>query len=73
MRFRRRFPEESLTPGKMTTNHTFLPDKAYARELIRPWKLITFFLAVSLLLCGAVYYNIADWDIGVTLLMGGLT
>ena len=46
---------------------------AYARELIRPWKLITFSIAMSWLLYGALFYNISDWDIGVTLLMGGLT
>ena len=47
--------------------------KAYARELIRPWKLVTFGIAMSWLLYGAISYNIADWDVGVTLLMGGLT
>ena len=58
----------------MTNNtYSFLPDKAYVRELIRPWKLITFCIAMSWLLYGAIVYNIADWDIGVTLLMGGLT
>lgn len=58
----------------MTSNsHTFLPDKAYVQELIRPWKLVTFCIAMSWLLYGALFYNIADWDVGVTLLMGGLT
>jgi hypothetical protein len=55
------------------SNYSFLPDKAYARELIRLWKLITLCIAMSWLLYGAIFYNIADWDIGVTLLMGGLT
>lgn len=59
---------------KMTQNtYSFLPDNAYARELIRPWKLITFCIAMSWLLYGAIFYEIKDWDIGVTLLMGVLT
>ncbi len=53
--------------------YSFLPDKTYARELIRPWKLVTFSIAMSWLLYGAMFYNIADWDIGVTILMGVLT
>lgn len=58
----------------MTTDAcSFLPDRTYARELIRPWKLITFGIAMSWLLFGATFYGIGDWDIGVTFLMGGLT
>ena len=53
--------------------YKFLPDKAYARELLRPWKIVTFCIAMSWLLYGAVFYDIADWDVGITLLMGGLT
>ena len=54
-------------------SYNFLPDKAYALELLRPWKVITFCIAMSWLLYGALFYSIADWDVGVTLLMGGLT
>lgn len=53
--------------------YSFLPDKSYTQELIRPWKLVTFCIAMSWLLYGAVFYSILDWDIGVTVLMGGLT
>ena len=56
-----------------TDNYSFLPDKAYALELIRPWKLVTLCIAMGLLLYGSFYFTIADWDVGVTLLMGGLT
>ena len=49
------------------------PDRAYFAELLRPWKLATFAIAMALLLFGAVYMRIGDWDIGVTLLMGTLT
>lgn len=50
-----------IKPGTFTT------------ELLRPWKLFTFAVAMALLLCGAVYYGIADWDVGITLIMGSLT
>jgi hypothetical protein len=53
--------------------YCFLPDKAYLRELYRPWKLLSFIIAMGLLLYGALNFDIADWDIGVTLIMGGLT
>ena len=52
---------------------TFLPDRTWLRELLRPWKLLSFGIAMALLLYGALNYHIADWDVGVTLLMGGLT
>ena len=54
-------------------SYNFLPDKEYARELIRPWKFVTFCIAMSWLLYGALFYYIADWDVGITLIMGGLT
>ena len=53
--------------------YSMLPNKAYARELVRPWKLITFCIAMSCLLYGALFFDVADWDVGITLLMGGLT
>jgi len=49
------------------------PDKSYFREMRRPWKLATFALGMSWLLYGAVNFGISDWDIGISLLMGGLT
>jgi len=50
-----------------------LPGPAYWRELVRPWKLFTFGVAMALLLYGAVTFKIADWDVGITLIMGSLT
>lgn len=49
------------------------PDRAYLRELIRPWKLLTWAIGMGWLLYGAIYYQIGDWDIGVCLIMGTLT
>lgn len=53
--------------------YKFLPDKEYFLELRRPWKLVTFAIGMSWLLYGALAYNISDWDIGISLIMGGLT
>ncbi|UXI68084.1 hypothetical protein [Tahibacter amnicola] len=64
-------------PGNART--FFSPDYLAAmragfwREPRRPWKLVTFALSMSVLLYGAVMFEIADWDVGVTLLMGTLT
>lgn len=57
----------------MNQFYSFYPDKAYFRELIRPWKLFTFSVAMSLLFYGALNYGISDWDVGVTIIMGVLT
>ena len=39
-------------------------------EYLRPWKLVTFFIGIAWLLYGAVNYDISDWDIGISLIMG---
>ena len=54
-------------------NSDLLPDRAYFGELLRPWKLGTFAVAMALLLAGAVVYRVSDWDVGITILMGSLT
>jgi hypothetical protein len=51
----------------------FWPDRAYARELLRPWKLFTLAVGLSWLLYGALNYGIGDWDVGDSLIMAGLT
>lgn len=50
-----------------------LPTKADLAELTRPWKLISFAVGMCWLLVGALNYHVADWDVGVSPLMGGLT
>ncbi len=57
----------------MNQYYSFYPDKAYFRELIRPWKLFSFCVAMGLLLYGSVYFKIGDWDVGITIIMGCLT
>lgn len=50
-----------------------IPDRAYAWELKRPWKLSTFAAGMAWLFYGAFAYGFRDWDVGVSMLMGGLT
>jgi len=57
----------------MNQHYSFAPDKAYFRELIRPWKMLSFCISMSWLLYGALNFNIFDWDVGVTIIMGSLT
>lgn len=49
------------------------PDRAYWLELLRPWKLVTFALGMGWLIYGALNYDIGDWNVGDSLIMGGLT
>lgn len=57
----------------MNQHYSFCPDKAYLRELKRPWKLVTFSIAMSWLFYGALNYHIMDWDVGIVIIMGFLT
>ena len=52
---------------------SLLPDRKYFLELRRPWKIVSFSAGMLWLFYGAVCYEISDWDIGISLLMGGLT
>jgi hypothetical protein len=54
-------------------NYSVLPDRTYLRELRRPWKLAVWAVGMAWLLYGATHYNIGDWDVGVSIVMGGLT
>jgi len=58
---------------EMAFQYKFLPDKQYLLELRRPWKLATFSIGMSWLFYGALSYGISDWDIGISVIMGGLT
>jgi hypothetical protein len=49
------------------------PDRSYLRELRRPWKLATFAIGMGWLVYGALNYGIGDWNLGDSLIMGGLT
>jgi len=51
----------------------FMPGSEYFLEMRRPWKLATFCIGMIWLLYGAVNFGICDWDIGISLIMGGLT
>lgn len=58
---------EALVPENL------LPDRRYVAELARPWKLLSLAIGLAWLLYGALNYGISDWDVGISLLMGGLT
>ena len=47
--------------------------RRYVKELFRPWKLTTFFMALGYYIWGAYYYQVPTWDVPVSLIMGGLT
>ncbi|WP_157753820.1 hypothetical protein [Lysobacter capsici] len=59
--------------GFFDPHYSVLPDRAYLRELRRPWKLATFAMGMGWLLYGATHYGIGDWDVGISIVMGGLT
>jgi len=54
-------------------NAPFWPNRDWRHELFRPWKLLSFALGMAWLLYGATHYEIGDWDVGVSLIMGVLT
>jgi hypothetical protein len=63
----------SIETPDSNANRSFLPDRVYCAELVRPWKLLSFAIGMAWLLFGALNYGISDWDVGISLLMGGLT
>ncbi len=39
------------------------------KEWLRPWKLFTLFIGLSVLILGSFYYNAPDWDIPISFIM----
>lgn len=39
-------------------------------EFIRPWKVFTFAIGLTLLIVGSFYWDTYDWDVGISLIMG---
>ena len=52
---------------------SLLPDRTYVHELRRPWKLVTFGAGMAWLVYGAFTYDVSDWDVGVSIIMGAIT
>lgn len=44
-----------------------------ANEYLRPWKLLTFSAGLGMLIGGSYFYRFSDWDVGVSIVMAGLT
>jgi hypothetical protein len=42
-------------------------------EYLRPWKLITFSIGMLYLFFGALTYQISDWDVYISIIMGVMT
>ena len=42
-------------------------------ELLRPWKLSTLAIGLTLLVIGAFYYQAPDWDVPISFIMAGLS
>ncbi|MBP9855519.1 MAG: hypothetical protein KBD53_11685 [Candidatus Omnitrophica bacterium] len=45
----------------------------YLRELLRPWKLITFGLALTYYIWGAFHYQLPTWDVPISIIMSSMT
>lgn len=43
------------------------------QEYIRPWKLFSLAIGISLLIAGSFYYQSIDWDINISLIMAFIT
>jgi hypothetical protein len=56
-----------------TKSIALLPGKGYFIDLLRPWKLVTFGIGMAWLIYGALVYEICDWDLGISFIMGSLT
>ena len=41
-------------------------------EYARPWKLVTLFLGIALLILGSFYYAVPHWDVPISLIMATL-
>lgn len=45
----------------------------YLLNLFKPWKLIALAIGIGILIVGSVYEDLPDWDIGISIIMAGLT
>ncbi len=42
------------------------------KELMRPWKLFTLAVGLTLLVAGSFYFNAPDWDVSISLIMAAV-
>lgn len=68
-----RYTKQGINMTDSNKNPQLLPDRSYFIELLRPWKLATYAMGMLWLVYGAVCYAICDWDVGISIVMGGLT
>jgi hypothetical protein len=41
-------------------------------ELLRPWKILTLFLGIALLVVGSLFYEAPDWDVPISMIMAAI-
>jgi hypothetical protein len=46
--------------------------RAYLRNLLRPWKVVTFLIGIGFFVWGAGYFDAPTWDVGVSIWMSVL-
>jgi len=51
----------------------FIFHKTNISEMFRPWKLITFFIALGYYIWGAIHYQCPTWDVPISIIMSLLT
>jgi hypothetical protein len=44
----------------------------WVRDYLQPWKLASLMFGLVLLIAGSGYYQFQDWDVGISLIMGGM-
>jgi hypothetical protein len=64
---------DGLIAKALCENQGLVPDRLYFAELKRPWKVATLVVGLTCLFYGALNFGFADWDIGISVLMGVLT
>lgn len=61
-----------LCDGLQLNLNEKLKESSLLREYLRPWKLLTLLVGLSLLIVGAFYYEAIDWDVPISFIMAGL-
>lgn len=60
------------TDSNVTQGAISSPTMASLTEYLRPWKLVTLALGITLLIGGSFYHPAPDWDIPISLIMASL-
>ena len=61
------------TSGHVKTQFTHVNRYMKLIEYLKPWRLATLAIGMPLLVAGSLFEQLADWDVGVSVLMALLT